>query len=201
MPSPPAIPFASQPNPRKKQRSAQARFYERRFLVGILMGLLGLTTLLAAWVTYGLSLNFSLTWFLIGAGGLQGLSALWRDAARLRPNQTVLHLGMGMIYLCGGLVLTLMPSLKVPWVLASTLLANRGVQAAAAIQMRPAVGWVLTAINSGVGALLALLIVLPWGSDSPLIVSCLVGLSLVAEGIAIAFIATVKNLSDFSFPS
>lgn len=175
------------------------------------MGFLGLATLLATWVSYALALDFSLAWFLIGAGGLQASLALWshlagptRKSNRKSDHQAdlaVFKVVMGMVYVGGGVTLILSPGFNEPLVLATTLFSIGGLQGLMAWQIRPAVGWGLTALNSGVGTLLAWLIVLPWGANSPLVMGCLVGLNLMTNGIAIAFIAAAQSLSSFDFSS
>ncbi|MEM9162215.1 MAG: hypothetical protein AAGC54_04005, partial [Cyanobacteria bacterium P01_F01_bin.4] len=181
MSNPPVVPLAAQRDIRR-QHSAQDKGYGRRFLVGALISLVGLATLLVAWISYALALNFSLAWALIGAGGLQGALAFGSNAAgpahkpKLQADLVVLKFGVGMIYVSGGLTLILSPGFNQPLVLASILFSISVLQGLMAWQIRPAVGWGLTALNSGVGTLLAWLIVLPWGANSPLVMGCLVGL-------------------------
>lgn len=205
------VPLGHYENQHRQHRlGSQTKAYEPLFLMGTVMGLLGLVMILTTWIAAILALDVGLAWFLIGFGGTCIALTLWMQAqlSQARSSQadrtitlTVLQVLIGAVYVTGGLRLTLGQPLNTPMVLATMLSIVSLLQGIMAWRTCPDVGWVITAINGGVSLTLAILILLTWSVTLPTVIWSLVGLHLTLNGFAIAIIAAAKDLSQFNVAS
>ena len=130
-----------------------------------------------------------LAWVLIFVGIAQFVFALHSQAA----GKFFLKALLAVVYGAAGLALVFFPlrGLEVlTGLLGTLLLVYAGLATAAAVEMRPVAGWGWFLFEAGVSFLLGISILARWPSSSAWAIGTLVGIAVLASGIARIVLAT-----------